>query len=294
MVYHFTDVHNAAKIIAAGRLYSRAEADRLGIRFMDAASQSVISNTNPAHKQFARLYFRPLTPTQYRNEGIRPVGDRWNNAHCPVPVFLCFQARHVLGLDETEFSDGNMGSGHVSHGGTLEFFKKIPFEYVFHNGSYSPDLGDIIKFHRHAEILVPGSLVTDPRTTMVVCRSAAERLTLLHMLPESVRKAWGPSIRLGYEGLFHRYWTYVESVRAVDQTVTFHFNPNVRKQCKFQGEFEYREDGRDIKQFWRGEVSNTSRPLAFRLNAPKRGVATLKLDNCVAFCGRINFEDVPF
>lgn len=35
------------------------------------------------------LYFRPRTPTQFHNEGIRPPLQRGQSgAHCPVPIFF--------------------------------------------------------------------------------------------------------------------------------------------------------------------------------------------------------------
>ncbi len=95
-VYHFTDVRNAAAILQNDCLYSRAEASRLGLMQVDNASAEIIGQTRPEHLEFVRLYFRPRTPTQYRNEGIRPGGRRELSAHCPVPVYFCFDALGVL------------------------------------------------------------------------------------------------------------------------------------------------------------------------------------------------------
>jgi hypothetical protein len=133
-VYHYTDVQNAVNILKAGMLYSRTEATRRGLMVSDNALYSVIQQTKPTHLEFARFYFRPRTPTQFRNEGIRPPNRRWQPdplhppAHCPVPVFFCFDALSVIGRDDTEFSNGNMGSGGTQHAATLDFFKQIPFQ----------------------------------------------------------------------------------------------------------------------------------------------------------------------
>ena len=109
-VYHFTDVRNAASILQSGSLYSRAEVMRLGLMQVDNASSEVVSQTRSERLKFARLYFRPRTPTQFRNEGIRPRGQQEMDAHCPVPVYFCFDALTTLAADDTLFSDGNMAS----------------------------------------------------------------------------------------------------------------------------------------------------------------------------------------
>ena len=108
-VYHFTDIHNAVNILKERYLYSRAEAQQFGLMKVDNASPAVIQQTQSAHLEYVRLYFRPLTPTQYRNEGIRPIGRReLEGAHCPAPVYFCFDTFEILAMDETHFSDGNI------------------------------------------------------------------------------------------------------------------------------------------------------------------------------------------
>jgi hypothetical protein len=127
-VYHFTDVQNAARILTDGTLYCRMEAERLGRMVIDNASPDVIVQTKPEHTRFVRFYFRPRTPTQYRNEGIRPIADRQlGGAHCPVPVYFCFDALDLLARDTTETSNGNMGSPRAFHSSERDFFFSIPF-----------------------------------------------------------------------------------------------------------------------------------------------------------------------
>lgn len=133
-IYHFTDVQNAVEILQSAHLYSRSRAQRLGRMQNDNASPHVIQQTDAAHQNFVRFYFRPRTPTQYNNEGIRPRDQReLGGAHCPVPIFFCFDAASVLTLDESRFSNGNMGSSRVQYSSEREFFFSIPFEQVFHN-----------------------------------------------------------------------------------------------------------------------------------------------------------------
>lgn len=122
-VYHFTDVNNAGHIIETGQLFSRTACERQGLMVVDNANIDIIQQTRPEHLDFVRLYFRPRTPTQYRNEGIRPLGQRDSGgAHCPIPIFFCFDALGVLSMDNTEFSNGNLASYDAVRGSSKEFF----------------------------------------------------------------------------------------------------------------------------------------------------------------------------
>lgn len=67
--YHYTDIANAVSILYSGCIYSRVHAKELGIMQNDNASKQVIDMTDHATKSSVRFYFRPLTPTQYYNEG---------------------------------------------------------------------------------------------------------------------------------------------------------------------------------------------------------------------------------
>lgn len=262
------------------------------------ASPAVIENTAPAHTRYARLYFRPRTPTQYCNEGIRPFHARWrpNNdprpAHCPVPVFFCFDAIQVLGQDNTEFSDGNMGASRAIHAKTREFFQSIPFEYVYHQGAKG--YNETVKFHRHAEVLVPDALPLVPALRMIACRSFAEMQMLLYLLPPDLRDEWRSKIRLGMEGLFERQWTYVETVTALGGKVTFKMNPNTRTEGPFNVRFEYRETETPEQAVWTDQVQRLPRAFAFGLGDAKAGEVRLYLDECLAFADEVDFSEIPF
>ena len=70
--YHFTDVHNVVNILKTGWIMSREHALAAGMMVKDNASCAVISATSYENKRYGRLYFRPLTPTQYHSEGYKP------------------------------------------------------------------------------------------------------------------------------------------------------------------------------------------------------------------------------
>jgi hypothetical protein len=294
-VYHFTDVHNAARIIQSGSLYSRAEAERKGLMQVDNASPEIIQQTRPGHLEYVRLYFRPQTPTQYRNEGIRPLDQReLGGAHCPIPVYFCFDALTILAQDDTEFSNGNMGSVRALHSSERDFFLSIPFHLVFHNRWFTPQERDEIVFRRNAEVLVPGSLSLHPVLKFIVCRSPSERQTLLHLLPADLRQQWTSRIRLGERGLFFRRWTFVEETVVVDNRVIFRFNPSTQTPGPFKVTFSYREADVEPGRTWEGVRSTLSTQLSFRVSDARWGIATLCLDDALAFTGRLVFEEIPF
>jgi hypothetical protein len=297
-VYHFTDVQNAARILGSGVLLSRERALSQNLMASDNACASVIARTEQARLQFVRLYFRPRTPTQYRNEGIRPEARRWrpdggSPAHCPVPVFFCFDAVPVLSADATQFSTGSLAHDECEFGDSRDLFQRIPFEMVFHQGGYPPELRASYNFRRHAEVLVPHQLPLAGNLRVVVCRSTAERQTLLQLLPSGTREQREGDVRLGFEGLFERKWTFVESVSVIDEGLAFQFNPNSQCPGPFQLRFVYREDGQLHDQTWEGEW-DTRKPFRIRLKTAYEGVARLYLDGCLAFCGHMQVHSVPF
>jgi hypothetical protein len=294
-VYHFTDVHNAASIIQRGCLYSRVEAERQGLMQVNGASPEIIQQTVPEHLEYVRLYFRPMTPTQFRNEGIRPIHRReLGGAHCPIPVYFCFDALTVLAQDDTEFSNGNMGSARALHSGERDFFLSIPFHLVFHNRWFTPEERDEIVFRRNAEVLVPDSLSLNPALKFIACRSVAERQTLLQLLPADLRRQWAPRIRLGERALFFRRWTFVEETIVVDDQVLFRFNPNTRTPGPFDVTFSYCEAGTEPVRTWQGTRPTLNKQLSFRVSGALEGIATLHLDDALAFTGRLLFEEIPF
>jgi len=262
---------------------------------VDNASPQIIAQTRTQHLRYVRLYFRPRTPTQYRNEGIRPRDQRQlGGAHCPIPVYFCFDALAVLAQDDTEFSDGNMGSDLAQHSGEREFFLNIPFNLVFHHGAIPPNAVQEVVFRRNAEVLVPDKLALKPGLKFVACRSAAERQTLLHLLPVQLRRTWASTIRLGEQGLFERRWTYVEEALPMADSVVFAFNPNTKTPGPFEVSFTYTENGSRVARDWHGVRDKVNGRLRVSLPGASLGAAQLRLDEALAFAGTLIFEEVPF
>jgi hypothetical protein len=255
----------------------------------------VIQQTQPEHLNYVRLYFQPRTPTQYRNEGIRPIDQReLDGAHCPIPIYFCFDAFTLLTLDEAEFSNGNIGSQRAIHSKERDFFFNIPFHLVFHDGWFSPEERDEIIFRRNAEVLLPNKLALEPALKFIACRSVAERQTLLHLLPIGLASRWASRIRLGEPGLFYRRWTYVEEVVIVEDQVIFRFNPNTRTSGPFDVKFTYKEEGTEVERMKQSRKLALNGPLPIRIPGARWGAATLHLDHSLAFAGLLLFEEIPF
>jgi hypothetical protein len=232
-VFHYTNLENAGSILNGGVLYSRAEAVRRGLMVTDNASQSVIGHTGNAWKEFVRLYFRPRTPTQIHNEGIRPLGARSLESNCPVPVFLLFDSVDALTRSETQFSEYTLAKygGHAQ--GSAAAFTKLAFSKIYHNTWFAPDERDEIIGCRHAEVIVPGCLDLSA-LKYVWCRSQAEKSTLLHLLGPESKRRWADKVFQGKKyDLFFARWTFIETADLSSSNMVFLFNPSTETPGPF-------------------------------------------------------------
>ena len=161
-VFRFDDIQNAVRILQSGKVSCRAKRGEA----LETASQEVLGHTEETWKNHVRLYFRPRTPTQYQVEGFRPKGQFGSlQAHMPVPVFFLFDAKDILTRASTKFSNGNLAA-HPEVGENADFFETIPFEKVYHDSWMSDGEKPNIKFHRHAEVVVPDELDLDRKSVV--------------------------------------------------------------------------------------------------------------------------------
>ena len=105
----------------------------------------------------------------------------------PVPVYLLFSVR-LLEQVGIEFTRGRIEPG-ADVDGSYEFLTSIDFGEVYHDGPIPPDRREIINA-RHAEVVKKHSLTLE-YLRHIVCRSSAERDTLLYLLSGDVRKTMG-------------------------------------------------------------------------------------------------------
>lgn len=295
-VYHSANVTNAASILNHGALLSRSRAQRLAKSFEDCASPEIIARLSREDRDWVRLYFRPLAPTQHANEGIRPKLLYEFGAHMPVPVYLLFRAKSVLSLADTQFTKGRLIHG-AERGEDAAFLRSLDWRRVLHHGPFPRQDRDAIINARHAEVLVKHSLSLD-HLRYIVCRSAPERTTLLSLLPPRVRMYWQGKIILERPGreLFHKRGTFVESVELGADRSKFTLYANIRPE--FRGPFHVRVEWETSGWTAKWEQENfyvKAEPLAFALGKIPRPEyrVRLEIDSALAFHGHYTQPAVP-
>lgn len=227
-LFHHAPLDNALGILKTRRLFSRADTSNPMRR--DVAAEGVIDNSETAHR-FARLYFRPRTPTQFHIEGIRKDSEckYGAGAHAPVLVFFVFRALPILTSKGTRFSDRNMQLGSAQLGDDDDFFEAIPFDKVYHEGNTWGDRSIID--HRCAEVLAESGLSLSEHLQWVYCRSPAERATLVHLLGNALASVWMKKIIVSDDlKLFERKYCFVENVSLSNEGVRYQLNPRVDGQ----------------------------------------------------------------
>jgi hypothetical protein len=107
-LFHLTQLENVPSILRSRCLLSRNRLIELDLPMAENASPAIIEQTLPFVHDHVRLYFRPKTPTFFRNEGIRAPSEIWHNAHMPVPVAFILKSKPILSEQGVEFSDGSL------------------------------------------------------------------------------------------------------------------------------------------------------------------------------------------
>lgn len=223
-LYHFTNIDNAIKILSKGQFISRNKAEEAGEMFTDNASPGIIAQTSDRWKDYVRLYFRPRTPTQYSNEGYRPVSFRKYGSHCPVPIVFTLDSKAVLSLKGTMFSSGSLASSEVNVSNDAIGFRELPFNLIYHDSYFVPDEKKKIVHHRQAEVIIPNSLSLK-YVKHIWCRSHAEYQTFLNLLSPNLRQQWRKKVGFSQKGhFFYQQWAFIEYVNLSREGITIKFN----------------------------------------------------------------------
>ena len=126
-------------------------------------------------------------------------------------------------MPTTRFSDINMQRDEARDGDTDEFFATIDFAKVYHEGSFQGDPS--IAQHRSAEVLCRSPLPLTDHLKWIVCRSEAERETLIHLAGQAGRLL-RPKIITSDDGkVFEKRFAFAERVYASPEGITFHLSP---------------------------------------------------------------------
>ncbi len=218
-LFHFSDITNALSIIENGAIYSRDKAIELDLMQNDNANDNVIALTNNKHKQYARLYFGPLTPTQKNNEGIKPINKIVNNAHCPIPIMFIFNFKKVFMLEDVEFTDGNLATNPTIYK-NVNGLEKLDFSLIYHRSWFYPEDRDKIINARHSEVLLKDKLHLEDNLRLIAVRSEAEKETLLYQLSEDMQEKYQNKIYVQPQtGIFINDWLYIEKVSLIDNKI---------------------------------------------------------------------------
>lgn len=289
-LFHFSDLTNAVNILKTGQLLCRSELERTGQLVTDIASPDIISATSSEWKMYVRLYFRPRTPTQYSNEGFRPLNQRERGgAHCPIPVLFIFSSRPILTASGTRFSQGNLGAAHPVVGDTAEFFVTLPFEKIYFersNAGLSLSEKRAIVDHKNAEVIVPSSLDLS-NLRAILCRSQAEFETLIHLMPPDTYNTWADKIGVRNNlPVFFAEWSFVEKVDLSSSEISFHFNAASKTPGPFSARVEIQENFTEKMFVWNEAEFFAQRRLPFSLSTlsqPESYVVKLLLDEQLAY-----------
>lgn len=237
--YHHTDVSNAVNILSTGFLYSRDNAKKMGLMVNDNASRQVIDMTNISVLSNVRFYFRPLTPTQYYNEGYKHPNLRYDNdnkANIPVPIFFLFDLSKLLSIKGVKFSERRQaGSGAELYEGA-DAFSKLDFKKIYSIGF---DNFEENKPYRHAEILHPNSMRIDSCIDTILCRNSVERMTLLNLLREKnplQYRIYKDRIKTCKSNMFENNGLYITECNFYNNTLSVRFSdtPNKKTYIKNQ------------------------------------------------------------
>ncbi len=188
-------------------------------------------------------------------------------------------------------------------GRTVDFLRRIDFADVYHDsgvGQRGSERRAAILNARHAEVLAAGELCLD-HLRFVVCRSGAERDTLLSLIDGSTRSVWIRKIVVdeGPRRLFNRRGTYVKDVTLSSDSSRFVFFAD--SEDAWRGPFDLRIEW--LSGGWQVGYSDhqfvaTAKALQIALRTERSHyVAKVTLNEDLAYLGSFHQTfgfDLPF
>jgi len=248
--FHYTDIRNAVSILQQGRLLSRLQVERDGKIAVSSGSVEVLAGTDWGIKDCVRLYFRPKTPTQFYAEGVHSqktlAVSKFPDAHCPAPVFFLFDLPDVLALPESRFSDRTLAGREYTLLKSPQDLSNLPWQEIYHTEWIDwndPLTAREIIAHRNAEIIVPGALDLSA-LKFIYCRSEAEKDTLLHLLPPTIKSQYRDKIFASSRNeLYFRRRTFVERAMLINSHVYLRFSADTEARGPFNLKIEIESAG---------------------------------------------------
>lgn len=249
-IFHFTDMINAVSILSKKTILSRKLATESHQMYNDNASKDVISHTDERVYDYVRFYFRPLTPTQYINEGFKPGSPK--DQHCPSPIFFLFdlkilsQYKNSCLVSEKSLSLSNSFSGASNN---INSINNFPYQKIYSSSSYDPITNFDIKHYRQAEFVVKDK-VDLVNLKWIVTRSLAEKQTLLYWLHTKNIYNYDKIIICDYEQnfqyMFYKKRLYIDNVVLADDFLTVDI-ANKHMIDSYKLEYKIKYDGLDVE-----------------------------------------------
>jgi ssDNA thymidine ADP-ribosyltransferase, DarT len=286
-------IENAVEILKSGQLLSRSDIANGLVR--DVAPDQIINNTDAAHG-YVRLYFRPRTPTQYRIEGIRREDEVWNDKHAPVLCMFVFKFHNLMTREATHFSNGNMQIPGMPILNGDDGFANLDFDKIYHEGPYDTNTQADIKVWRCAEVLSSEPLQLDESLEAVVCRSHAERQTLLHLLGNQGAN-WAHKLMVVTQpGYFNAEFAFVEAADLNSDGISIRFHPRKRTPMETWVSAEARcLDDLAILHKWPRQEMDLRKTWNFAFKPIEaRYQFTLHIDGERAFQSILSYGEAPY
>ncbi len=284
-LFFFAALPNAVRILQAGKLICRSRAPMV----VDTGSPEVLNTTDEQWKDYVRLYFRPRTPTQYQIEGFRPKGQYDSlGKHMPVPIFFLFDAKDILTRRTTKFSDGSLAA-HAQVREDALFFESIPFEKVYHDRAMNEQEKSNIKFHRHAEVMVPNEMDLS-ELKVISCRSEGEYQTLRHLLSPQLVREYGSIIRQNqHPNLHFCKWSFVERVMLEQTRISIEFNRSTITPGPFSAHLHIKDRRTGAQYEWQQQDFVAKDPLTINIpqfDKPSAYEVRFMLDENLSYAGK--------
>ncbi len=292
-LFRHEPLESAVKILQSRVLLSRREA--AGEIERDIAPADIIASTAAA-RDSVRLYFRPKSPTQYHIEGIRKPNELYHGSQAPVLIIMVFRAEDILTQPGVEFSDGNMQSYGTVTGSTDAEFKAIPFELVYHDGAFDRHgaQGAEIVRRRCAEILLPSPLQLPGNLQSVLCRSPAERATLLYRLGNTADQLSDRIRVFAAPGLFESRWAYLNTVDGGPDGLAFTISPRHDGASVTTTMWVWDDNGNRRMHFGPTELDPAKRWISQESLEPGTYLARFELEGCLAYEALFMIDKLPF
>lgn len=259
-LFHYSDILNIPSILEKGALYPRSHCENNNLLVKDSGGKSVLGHTSDTFKDHVRLYFRPRTPPLFRKEGFCPNDNQDSEfgAHCPVPVYLLLDSREVLSSSQIRFSNGNL-SGVSDIFDDKRDLSKLDFGQIYHDTYFTRDQEELkreIVNRRCSEVIIPNHLQLERVLKYIVCRSTAERETLINCLGNGLKKRYKNIVRT-YSGYFFCRNQYISKVNLQSSDIDIIYNRPKSSRFKYtyffqteSGERSYERDSLVSRWHW--------------------------------------------